>query len=149
MSLQLSEALVSRCATLSCPAVPSKSAHHAGCDCVHLLMLLCAALCVLPADAAARWRLDAPQVSALRSARLPVNLIGSPINYANRLIGSPITSQSTVSTPPARIHWLSHHGCAGSGRGLHFRSHQQTHELGQQHEQEEAGAEAQPPAVHH
>jgi hypothetical protein len=34
--------------------------------------------------------------SALRSARLPVNLIGSPINYANRLIGSPITSQSTA-----------------------------------------------------
>ena len=33
--------------------------------------------------------------SALRSARLPVNLIGSPINYANRFIGSPITSQST------------------------------------------------------
>ena len=44
--------------------------------------------------------------SALRSARLPVNLIGipinyanrligTPINYANRLIGSPITSQST------------------------------------------------------
>ena len=33
--------------------------------------------------------------SALRSARLPVNLIGSPISYANRLIGSPITSQST------------------------------------------------------
>ena len=36
--------------------------------------------------------------SALRSARLPVNLIGSPISYANRLIDSPITSQSTVST---------------------------------------------------
>ena len=33
--------------------------------------------------------------SALQSARLPVNLIGSPINYANRLIGSPINSQST------------------------------------------------------
>jgi hypothetical protein len=32
--------------------------------------------------------------SALRSAPLPVNLIGSPTNYANRLIGSPITSQS-------------------------------------------------------
>jgi hypothetical protein len=32
---------------------------------------------------------------ALRSARLPVNLIGSPIKYTNRLIGSPITSQST------------------------------------------------------
>jgi pentatricopeptide repeat protein len=28
-------------------------------------------------------------------AGLPVNLIGSPINYANHLIGSPITSQST------------------------------------------------------
>jgi hypothetical protein len=37
--------------------------------------------------------------SALRSARLPVNLISSPINYANRLIGSPITSQSTGHEP--------------------------------------------------
>ena len=37
------------------------------------------------------------QHSALRSARLPVNLIGSPIYYANRLIGSPITSQSTAA----------------------------------------------------
>jgi hypothetical protein len=37
-----------------------------------------------------------PSGSAFRSARLPVNLIGSPINYANRLIGSPITSQSTA-----------------------------------------------------
>jgi hypothetical protein len=36
--------------------------------------------------------------SALRSARLTVNVIGSPINYANRSIGSPITSQSTDST---------------------------------------------------
>ena len=34
--------------------------------------------------------------SASRSARLPVNLIGSPINYANLLIVSPITSQSTA-----------------------------------------------------
>jgi hypothetical protein len=33
--------------------------------------------------------------SVLRSARLPVNLTGSPINYANRLIRSLITSQST------------------------------------------------------
>ena len=39
--------------------------------------------------------------SALRSARLPANLIGSPISYANRLIGSPITSQSTGSACPA------------------------------------------------
>jgi hypothetical protein len=39
----------------------------------------------------------APLDSALRSARLPVSLIGSPINYANRLIGSPIT-QSPQST---------------------------------------------------
>jgi hypothetical protein len=31
----------------------------------------------------------------LRSARLHVDVTGSPINYANRLIGSPITSQST------------------------------------------------------
>jgi hypothetical protein len=37
--------------------------------------------------------------SALRSARLPLTLIGSPINYVNRLIGSPITSQSTVESP--------------------------------------------------
>ena len=37
--------------------------------------------------------------SALRSARLPVNFIGSPINYANRSIGSPITSQSTAGGP--------------------------------------------------
>ena len=36
--------------------------------------------------------------SALRSARLPVNLIGSPVNYANRLIGSPVNSQSTDSS---------------------------------------------------
>ena len=36
---------------------------------------------------------------ALRSVRLPVNLIGSPINYANRMIGSPITSQSTAWSP--------------------------------------------------
>ena len=34
--------------------------------------------------------------SVLRSARLPVTLIGSPINYANCLIGTPITSQSTA-----------------------------------------------------
>ena len=38
--------------------------------------------------------------SALRSARLPVNLIGSPIDCANRLIGSPITSQSTGLRAP-------------------------------------------------
>ena len=37
------------------------------------------------------------RASALRSARLPVNLIGSPIDYANRLIGSPITTQSSDS----------------------------------------------------
>ena len=35
---------------------------------------------------------------ALRCARLPVNLIGFPINYANRLIGYPITSQSAALT---------------------------------------------------
>ena len=35
----------------------------------------------------------------MRSARLPVNSIGSPINYANRSIGSPITSQSTADSP--------------------------------------------------
>ena len=37
--------------------------------------------------------------SALRSARLRVNSIGFPINYANRLIGSPITLQSTGCSP--------------------------------------------------
>ena len=37
--------------------------------------------------------------SALRSALLSVNLIGSPINDANRLIGPPITLQSTVHSP--------------------------------------------------
>ena len=31
----------------------------------------------------------------MRSARLPVNLIGSPINDANRLIGCSIASQNT------------------------------------------------------
>ena len=36
------------------------------------------------------------EASALRSARFPVNLIGSPINHANRLIGSSIISQSTA-----------------------------------------------------
>ena len=41
------------------------------------------------------WEPRASMYSALRSARLPVNLIGSLINYANRLISSPITSQST------------------------------------------------------
>ena len=50
-------------------------------------------------------------LSALRSAHLPVNLIGAPINYANGLIGSPITSQSAV---PA----VSGPGAAGDlGRG--------------------------------
>ena len=43
---------------------------------------------------------DGSGVSALRTARLPVNLIGSPISYANRLIGSPITSQSTAQAGP-------------------------------------------------
>jgi hypothetical protein len=38
--------------------------------------------------------------SALRSARSPVYLIGSPINYANRLMSSPITSQSTEILVP-------------------------------------------------
>ena len=42
--------------------------------------------------------------SALRSARLPVNLIGSPISYASRLIGSPITAQST-GCKRRRSHW--------------------------------------------
>jgi hypothetical protein len=41
-----------------------------------------------------------PLASALRSARLPFNLIGSPINYANGLIGSPITLQSTATGLP-------------------------------------------------
>ena len=52
---------------------------------------------LLRASGAVQW----PGPSALRSARLPVNLIGSPINYANRLIGSPITSQSTVAVHAA------------------------------------------------
>ena len=61
------------------------------------------------------WRLrctgaalqSAPQVrhSALRNARVPV--IGSPINYANRLIGSPITSQSTGEA--AVLLYIKHH----------------------------------------
>ena len=57
--------------------------------------------------------------SALRSARLPVNLIGSPINYANRLIGSPITSQSTSARGPEllMVHALMYHlGCSHSQR---------------------------------
>jgi hypothetical protein len=45
---------------------------------------------------------DPSAPSALRSARSPVNLIGSPINYANRLIGSPVTSQSTECAHPRR-----------------------------------------------
>ena len=61
----------------------------------------CKALFVLsaPPEARAHSRQSAAwgSGSALRSARLPVNLIGSPINYASRLIGSPITSQSTGS----------------------------------------------------
>ena len=40
--------------------------------------------------------------SALRSARFPVNLIGSPISYANRLIGSPITSHLQSGSAPVR-----------------------------------------------
>ena len=46
-----------------------------------------------PAQCGTR-RCKAP-ISALRSARFPFNMIGSPMNHANRLIGSPITSQST------------------------------------------------------
>ena len=42
--------------------------------------------------------------SALRSARLPVNLIGSLISYGNRWIGSPITSQSAVRPHPRHPH---------------------------------------------
>ena len=38
--------------------------------------------------------------SALRSGRLPVNLIGSPINYANRLIGSPINYANRLIGSP-------------------------------------------------
>ena len=41
--------------------------------------------------------------SALRSARLPANLIGSPINYANRLIGSPIKyANRLIGSPVTR-----------------------------------------------
>lgn len=43
---------------------------------------------------------DTHHISALRSARLPVNLIGSPLIFASRVIGSPINSQSTA--PGAR-----------------------------------------------
>lgn len=39
--------------------------------------------------------LECHRCSAFRSARLPVNLIGSPVNHANRLFESSITSQST------------------------------------------------------
>jgi hypothetical protein len=48
-------------------------------------------------DASSTVQTLSAQVSALPSVRFPVNLIGSPINCANRLIGSPITSQSTGS----------------------------------------------------
>jgi hypothetical protein len=62
------------------------------------------------ASCAVEWHalLPLPLPSALQSARLPVNLIGSPINYANRLIGASITSQSPAIAPssrPAHI-WL-------------------------------------------
>ena len=42
----------------------------------------------------------------MRSARLPVNLIGSPINCANRLIVSPITSQNTAQEDSGQWHAL-------------------------------------------
>ena len=57
----------------------------------------------------AKVRLPADATSALRSARLPVNLIGSPITHANRLIGSPITSQNTAAG------WMLA-GCRMTGR---------------------------------
>jgi hypothetical protein len=66
--------------------------------------------------------------SALRSARLPDNLIGSPINYANRLIGSPITSQSTgqeqavwptSEAGAAQRSTAEHRGAAGRAGGTH------------------------------
>ena len=40
--------------------------------------------------------LAAPCPSTLRSAHFSGLLIGSPLNVAGRLIGSPITSQNTV-----------------------------------------------------
>ena len=57
-----------------------------------------------------------PRPSALRSGRLPVNLIGSPINYANRSIGSPITSQSTAETNPSAAPLLRSHRSCGKRR---------------------------------
>jgi hypothetical protein len=59
-----------------------------------------------PASSRYGLRYRAPVVwgSALRSARFPVNLIGAPINYANRLIGSPITSQSTGLGPSSQMY---------------------------------------------
>ena len=72
---------------------------YAGCE------FHCCSLCSA-ADRAQAW-LNASQrgarrqgpTSALRSARSPVNLTSSPIHYANRLIGSPITPQSTGPDP--------------------------------------------------
>ena len=60
-----------------------------------------------PDPAAAAGTASCHVSSALRSARLPVNLIGSPINYANRLIGSPITSQSTARVNDSKLPNLS------------------------------------------
>ena len=54
-----------------------------------------------------QFLLQVARGSALRSARLPVNLIGSSISYVNRLIGSPITSQSTL-------------GVCGEWDGVHY-----------------------------
>ena len=52
--------------------------------------------------------------SAMRSARLSFDLIGSPINYANRSILSPITSQSTDrALAPRGLHSTAE-GCPAS-----------------------------------
>ncbi len=65
-------------------------------------------------------------LSALRSARLPVNLIGYPINYVNRLIGSPITSQSTGRTVPLcsflEYTCIRTHGVASAAKGVDLAS---------------------------
>ena len=57
---------------------------------------------------------QAAPISALGSARLPVNLIGSP---TNRLIGSPITSQSTGADAyaGAGVEPGEQHGCGTGG----------------------------------
>ena len=56
-------------------------------------------------------RTQAGRSSAVLSARLPVNLIGSPIIYANCLIGSPITLQSTGQVHAFSLEHFSYAYC--------------------------------------